>query len=48
MREITELDSGMRIGASATLVEMEEALRIQIAIKPGNLSKIINIIIVTN
>ncbi|XP_014214847.1 xanthine dehydrogenase-like [Copidosoma floridanum] len=34
MREITELDGALKIGASVTLVEMEEAFRHQMSTKP--------------
>lgn len=35
LKEIIELDEGMKIGASVTLVEMEDAFRHQMKIKPG-------------
>lgn len=36
MREIVETQSALKVGASVTLVELEEALKHQIKIKPGN------------
>lgn len=35
MREIVKMDNCLRIGASVTLMEMEEALREEIRIQPG-------------
>ncbi|XP_014226482.1 xanthine dehydrogenase [Trichogramma pretiosum] len=40
MREITELEDGMKIGASVTLVEMEEAFRHQMKTKPEHKTRI--------
>lgn len=40
MREITELDDAMKIGASITLVEMEDAFRNQMNIKPEHKTRI--------
>lgn len=37
MKEITELDDAMRIGASVTLVEMEDVFRHQMTVKPGKI-----------
>jgi len=45
MREIIETPDALRIGASVTLVELEETLRHYIKIKPGNYrSKILYIL----
>ena len=38
MREISELDNAVKIGASISLVEMEDAFRQQMKIKPGKQS----------
>lgn len=35
MREISELNDAMKIGASVTLVEMEDAFKEQMKMKPG-------------
>jgi hypothetical protein len=35
MREITELNNAMKVGASLTLVELEEIFKYQIKTKPG-------------
>lgn len=37
MREIIEIPEALRIGASVTLVELEETLKHYIKIKPGNI-----------
>jgi len=37
MREIIETPDALRVGASVTLVELEETLRHYIKIKPGNI-----------
>lgn len=39
MREIVETQDALKVGASVTLVELEEALKHQIKIKPGNVLK---------
>lgn len=37
LRDVTELDDAIRIGASVTLMEMEEALRGQIKTRPSEI-----------
>ncbi|KAL7297373.1 hypothetical protein TKK_0009758 [Trichogramma kaykai] len=45
LREITELDNAMRIGASVTLTEMEESLNHQINMKPEEKTRIFKSIV---
>ena len=40
MREIVRMEDSVRIGASVTLMEMEEALRKEINVGPGKKKKI--------
>lgn len=37
MHEIIEIQETLRMGASVTLIELEETLRYYIKIKPGNM-----------
>lgn len=40
MREIIETQNALKVGASVTLVELEEALKHQIKIKPGKVLRV--------